>query len=88
MQTAPMTMERVIGDEDVLYVLEAALREFVLVIRSYRFTDYDRLELIWEPAGASQAFKISPDELDLFRRKKRELQQLLGATSHLPSHTS
>lgn len=80
MQTAPTALERVLGDEDVLYVLETVLREFIGVIRSYDFRDYDRLELIWEPSGVSQSIKISPSELDLFRRKKIDFRNLVGTT--------
>jgi len=73
------TVQEIINDEDVLYLMDMVLREFAVLIRSYRFENYDYLELIWEPAGSSAILKIQPTQLSLFREHKTDVATLLGS---------
>ena len=77
------TLEEVIGDEDVLYLMDMVLREFAVLVRSYRFENYDYLELIWEPAGSAAILKIDPNRLGLFRERKMDVSTLLGSNPPL-----
>ena len=54
------------------------LREFAMLMRSYRFEDYQYLELIWEPAGSAAILKIEPTKLGQFRERKLDVAALLG----------
>ena len=77
MGKASRTIDQVIGDEDVLYLFNLILREFADVVRSYRFSDYGYLGLIWEPGDSSAVLKLDPARLDLFRMKKLDVAALL-----------
>jgi hypothetical protein len=68
-------------DEDVLYLLNLASREFVEVLRSYRFSDYGFLQLKLASDPVSHIF--AREQLELFRRNKINLQGLLGGVSPL-----
>lgn len=61
--------------EDMLYLLTLASREFVNVLRSYRFGfDYLRLNVAQDP----NTWILGRNDLELFRRKKIDLQGLLS----------
>ena len=80
-EVSQRTIGQVISDEDVLYLFELVLREFADVIRSYRFKDYQYLELVWEPGGSSSVLRLGIDRLDLFRQKKLDVATLLESPS-------
>ncbi len=71
-------LQDIISDEDVLYLMDLILREFADLVRSYRFENYDFLELIWEPAGSQAVLKLEPRRLALFRQHKMDISTLLG----------
>lgn len=73
------TLEEVISDEDVLYLMDMILREFAVLARSYRFENYEYLELVWEPAGSGSILRIEPSRLGLFRERKMDVSTLLGS---------
>ncbi len=77
------TLKEVISDEDVLYLMDLILREFAVLIRSYRFEGYQYLELIWEPAGSTAILKIQPAQLGQFRERKMNVSTLLGSNPPL-----
>lgn len=62
-------------DEDVLYLLSLTSREFVDLVRSYRFTDYEflQLKLVSDPVARI----LAKEDLELFRRNKIDLKGLL-----------
>lgn len=68
--------ESLVYHEDMLYLLNLVSREFVEVLRSYQFGDYDYLSLnvVQEPS----AWVFDRESLELFRRKKIDLQGLLS----------
>ena len=72
------TLEEVISDEDILYLMDMILREFAVLARSYQFEDYEYLELVWEPAGSGAILRIEPSRLGLFRERKMDVSTLLG----------
>ncbi len=65
--------------EDMLYLLGLASREFVDVLRAYRFGSFNRL--LVNIAQESNAWNFGREELELFRRKKIDLQGLLSFTN-------
>ncbi len=65
--------------EDMLYLLGLASREFVDVLRAYRFGSFNRL--LVNIAQESNTWNFGRDELELFRRKKLDLQGLLSFTN-------
>lgn len=69
------TKESIAQHEDMVYVLELILREFVEVMRGYKFEDYGslRLNVVQEPV----AWVFAKQDLELFRRKKITLKDLL-----------
>ena len=75
------TLDYVIADEDVLYLMDLILREFADLVRSYRFSNYEYLELVWEPAGADSILKLFPERLNLFRERKLNITTLLERPS-------
>ena len=66
--------------EDILYIWELAAREFVNVIRAYRFKDWEYLEFeLVEAPG--YLWTASKQDLERFRKKKRALQDILTLTA-------
>ncbi len=63
--------------EDMLYLLSVISREFVDLLRSYQFGDFDHLSL--SIAQESYEHVISRDTLELFRQKKIDFQGVLSA---------
>ncbi|MFA6599855.1 MAG: hypothetical protein WCU74_02410 [Candidatus Omnitrophota bacterium] len=64
------------NDEDLLYGVDIALREFTQVIRSYGFEDY--VSLVLNFGDDSGAWTFDRDSLELFRTKKSTLGKLLA----------
>ena len=81
-KSAGRTVEQVIADEDVLYLFNLIILEFADLVRSYRFNDYEYLELIWEPGGTASVLQLFPERLDLFRVKKLSISALLESPSN------
>lgn len=67
--------------EDVLYLLNLASREFVSVLRSYRFSDYEFLQLNLSSDGTARV--LGREDLELFRRNEVDLQGLLASVNPL-----
>jgi hypothetical protein len=67
--------------EDVLYLLELAFRQFVEVLRSYKFGDFRFLKL--NLASDPISHVLGQEELEFFRRNKTDLQGLLSHVSPL-----
>lgn len=65
--------------EDVLYLLNIASHEFVEVLRSYGFNDYDYLSLTVAQEPSKRI--LGRERLELFRRGKLDLQGLLSLSS-------
>lgn len=74
----PYSMESVIFHEDMLYLLTLASREFVEVMRSYRFGKYQYLSL--NVAQEPTPWILGRENLELFRRNKVDLANLLSLT--------
>ena len=66
-------------NEDVLYLLNLTSREFVSVLRSYQFSDYEFLQLNLSADPAAHI--LGKEDLELLRRNKIDLQGLLGKVS-------
>jgi len=62
-------------NEDILYALNMALREFVDLVQNYRFGDYQQISLNMSNLQAPEV--LSRDQLELFRRKQVDLAGLL-----------
>lgn len=75
------TADDVIYNEDVLYLMDLVIREFAALVRSYKFQDYDYLDLIWEAGGGASILKLAQNRLDLFREKKLSIEALLEVPS-------
>ncbi len=71
--------EQAVQDEDILYVLNLALREFVDLARSYRFDEYGHFDLISDTAGLSYRLLLKVENLELFRKRKMDISGLLQA---------
>lgn len=63
--------------EDVLYFWGRVAREFVDVLRSYGFKDYDFLEFQLFQEGKLLSWTVSREDLELFRRHKKDLSSIL-----------
>lgn len=61
--------------EDMIYLLTLASQEFVEVLRSYQFGNYDYLRL--NVAQDPTPWVLGREDLEMFRRKKVDLQGLL-----------
>lgn len=70
----------VVFHEDMLYLLNLISREFVDVLRSYHFGHFDHLAVKVDQEPFS--FILAREELELFRRKKVDIQ---GLFSSLPA---
>ncbi len=73
--TAPAAQD-VFDREDVRYLLDKALQEFVTVIRSYRFEDYEYVD-VFSPTE-SQILVLGKQQLELYRQKKLPLIDLFN----------
>lgn len=65
--------------EDIIYLWELAAREFADVLRNYGFRDWQYLEFgLVQVQG--NLWRASREDLDLFRKKKKVLQDILSLT--------
>ena len=65
----------IVFHEDMIYLLNKIYREFVDVLRSYNFGDYDYLSL--KIAQDSNSWIVQRNDLEMFRKNKMDLQNLL-----------
>ena len=63
--------------EDVLYFWDRVAREFVEVLRSYSFQDYRSLKFQLSQGGKLLTWAATREDLELFRRHKKALQDIL-----------
>jgi len=63
--------------EDVLYFWERVAREFVQVLRSYSFQDYQSLQFQIYENGKLLTWTASREDLELFRRHKMKFSSIL-----------
>jgi len=63
--------------EDILYLWELAAREFVEVLRSYSFQDYQGLKFLMTQNEGPLVWTASKQDLELFRRHKKKLKDIL-----------
>lgn len=66
----------VLLNEDMLYALNIALREFVDLVQNYRFGDYQQISLNISNLKSTEV--LSRDQLELFRRKEIDTAGLLS----------
>ncbi|HXV27561.1 MAG TPA: hypothetical protein VD913_01210 [bacterium] len=71
--------DSVVLHEDMLYLLNLASREFVDVLRAYRFGNFDHLVL--NIAQEPNSWNLGREQLELFRRRKIDFQGLLSFTN-------
>ena len=67
--------------EDMLYLLTEVSKEFVDLMRSYQFGAYDHLQL--NLAQDPNPWVLGRNDLELFRRKKVDLQGLLSSPAKI-----
>ena len=67
--------------EDVLYFWDRAAREFVEVLRSYGFQDYEFLKFQLSQGGKTLTWVAKREDLELFRRHKKSLRDILVLSS-------
>ncbi len=67
-------------NEDVIYLWELMTREFVEVMRGYRFEDWDYLSFSLTQAQ-SFIWKADRADLELFRRKKKGIRDILSVSA-------
>jgi hypothetical protein len=84
MKSMPTSLFRATQDDDVQYVLDLMLKELNSVVRGYSFSDFGYVELMWDGGPPSETIKISPESLELFRRGKLDIKELLGVQSTSP----
>lgn len=65
--------------EDVIYLLNLISRDFVNVLQSYQFIEYDYLALNFEGLADTAPAVIKKDDLELFRKKKLDFRGILSA---------
>ena len=63
--------------EDILYFWDRVAREFVEVLRSYSFQDYKSLKFQLSQGGKLMSWVATREDLELFRRHKKTLQDIL-----------
>ena len=63
--------------EDVLYLWKLGAREFVEVLRSYEFKDYQYLVFQIDQAAETFSWVAKREDLELFRRHKKDLEKIL-----------
>lgn len=80
-QLPPAKGQSQVYHDDMLYILNLISKEFVNVLRSYRFGDYAYLEL--DLAQDPVPVILKREDLDLFRRNKIDMQGLLSSPVNL-----
>jgi hypothetical protein len=73
---APYSASRGIH-EDVLYLWDLVAREFVEVLRSYSFQDYQFLQFQIFQHEKMLTWDVTREDLELFRRRKKDLSSIL-----------
>ncbi len=68
--------ESLMKHEDMVYLLSLASQEFVELLRSYQFDNFDHLQL--NLAQDSNPLILGRENLELFRRKKIDIRDLLA----------
>lgn len=68
--------QSLVQHEDMIYLLNLAYQEFVDVLRSYQFEDYDHVQL--NLTREQNPLILGRENLELFRRKKLDIQGLLA----------
>ena len=63
--------------EDILYFWERVAREFVEVLRSYSFQDYNSLKFQLSQGGETLTWIATREALELFRRHKKPFKDIL-----------
>ena len=63
--------------EDVLYFWDRVAREFVEVLHSYSFQDYQSLQFQLFQGGKLLNWTATREDLELFRRHKKNLSSIL-----------
>jgi hypothetical protein len=63
--------------EDILYFWDRVAREFVEVLRSYSFQDFKSLRFQLTQEGRTLTWTATREDLELFRRHKKPLQDIL-----------
>jgi hypothetical protein len=76
MRRTPRSLNQVLQDEDVLYILNIIFREFVKLIRSYEFKDYADVDLVWSGTTPASSLELTAERLDLFRKNKISVSAL------------
>ena len=66
-------------NEDTRYAAALVMKEFVDVIRSYRFSQYGYVEILGLHQELSKNFGISLENLELFRKKQLNIKELFEA---------
>ena len=64
-------------DADILYLWDLAAREFVEVVHSYGFQDYQYLQFQMSQDEEPLRWNVSKDDLELFRNHKKDLKSIL-----------
>ncbi len=73
--------------EDVLYFWGRIAREFVEVLRSYSFQDYKSLRFQIYQDGKLMTWTAGREDLELFRRHKKDLASILRLSESVPGPT-
>lgn len=66
----------IVFHEDMIYLLNLISREFAELVRSYQFAGFEYLRL--NVAQESNAWILGREDLEMFRRKKLDIQGLLS----------
>ena len=67
--------QHLLEDDSLEYIMTVVLKEFLDVIRGYQFDQYDFLTI--KIANTPLEFKLTPQELEQYRKKKIQLITLL-----------
>lgn len=73
-KTSFLTPDDILGEEDVIYLLDAAVREFAQVLHGYWLEDYSGIKL---ESVFGKSFLIGREDLELYRKKKLSITELL-----------
>jgi len=79
-EQSQIPVDSVLYHEDMIYLLSIVSRDFVDLLRSYQFGDYEYLSVnVLQEQGQHM---IARDDLELFRKKKIDLQGLLAHAAY------
>lgn len=81
----PKSRSQVVEDwkeqEDFLYAMNLVIAEVMSVLRSYQFEDYDHFDIVNTALSTGSILQLQKSNLELFRRKKLDIQNLLRPAS-------